>query len=1111
MKRIRSATLATLALSLVSALPLAGPASAQSVSHSAPIVSTKTWSVQGALTIGKVAVIFPVGSTFTASYNSSNGALTNGALSVPERTMKWPGVDADISVKLKDLGDATGWLAPNGDASISDSLTATINNSFLPVPCDVGPMDITVSTAAAGGSVFQGAPSTGTLVDSEFTAPRPTVADACTEDWADLYSRLPLPATGNVKVTLTEVVNPVASWSTKTWAVQGTLAIGQISLKFPAGSRFTASYDANSGTLANGSLSVPESTLYGMFTVKLKDLGDATGTLAPNGVATISESLTATLKLSGMTTPCDVGPMAITVGTLAAGGTAFHGTPASGTLVDPLFTAPVPTVDGQCTEEIADMYRTLPLPSNGSVTVTLTEILPPPAPIYEPLQRPIFPAGVDNANPYELFYAISCSSPGNCTAAGTFKTPNDEILPMTQTSTNGVWAPVVPADVSGIAGSGSNGTFSSISCTAPGYCTAAGQYNQRAITQTSTNGVWAPAVEAVFSSDVRRGWFGPNDRFNSISCYYRGYCTAVGEYTSGYYRSPMTATSSNGVWGPVTVVDLPSYLDHEADTSYSQVSCPGPGFCTATGYSFSGTEGYTNTFTSTSRMGVWGELVILTNVKIVALSCTAPGYCTGAGSYRDGSNDQGAMSLTMVDGNWNTRGTEPVYIDPVKESEYPNSELTAISCTQPGYCTAVGSYSDTNGYAQPLLTTSTQGLWSSVAVVNAQDSLSRAVTWPEFTAISCSSPGNCTAAGTAQADAQNLPVTLRQTDGVWAPFVVANFGSSSTQSLWAAFSSISCSGSNSCTAAGGYLTSEYNWSAMTMNIHPSYPSAPVNVTAQGAPGHAIVSWQPPTNTYGVPVTEYRVTVVRANSTTVVSRLRVSATTTQKIVALPVGSYSVSVAAVTSNGVGVSATTSRISVTSTKGVRVPPAPRIVPAKVADRQVTVSWLPPVLSDGGSPIYQYVVSDGQGHGCVVGTDARVTVNKFSCTVTGLINGRFYSFSVRAVNIMGFSVASAVLVAGPASVPTTAPTLSVSSVTASRITLDVTAPADMGGRSLLDYQVSFNNGRTWSSLATFTSGNQLYVGALKPNTTYHLLISARNAIGVGPAASVTLKTAKK
>ena len=667
MKVIRSTTLATMALTLLSALPLAGPVSAQSVSHTASTVSTKTWSVQGALTIGKVGVIFPVGSTFTASYNSNNGALTNGSLSVPERTISWPGIQIDISVKLKDLGDATGTLAPNGVATINESLTATINNSYLPVPCDVGPMDITVSTASAGGSVFQGAPSTGTLVDSEITAPRPTVAGACTEQFAEFYSSLPLPANGNVTVTLTEVVNPVSSRSTKTWAVQGNLAIGQITVPFPAGSRFTASYDANSGTLSNGSLSVPETTLYSEFTVKLKDLGDATGTLAPNGVATISESLTASLKVSGMNGSCDIGPMVFTVGTLAPGGSAFHGTPSSGTLVDPLFTAPVPLVTSQCPQEAADFYRTLPLPSDGSVTVTLTEL-------------------------------------------------------------------------------------------------------------------------------------------------------------------------------------------------------------------------------------------------------------------------------------------------------------------------------------------------------------------------------------------------------------------------------------------------------------PSTSSAPVNATAQGAPGHAIVSWQPPRNTYGAPVSEYRVTVVRANTTTVVTMLYVSGTTTQKVVTLPVGSYSVSVAAVTSNGVGASATTSRISVTSTKGLQVPPAPTSVwTATVGNGQVTLAWLAPALGDGGSRIYQYVVSDGKGHGCVVGTDARIAVRTFSCTVTGLTNGRLYGFTVQAVNIMGASVASAVKVASAASAPTSAPTLSISSITGSRVTMNVTAPANMGGRPLMNYQVSFNNGRTWSSLANCTSGDQLYVGSLKPNTTYRVLISARNAIGAGPAVSVTFKTARK
>jgi hypothetical protein len=184
---------------------------------------------------------------------------------------------------------------------------------------------------------------------------------------------------------------------------------------------------------------------------------------------------------------------------------------------------------------------------------------------------------------------------------------------------------------------------------------------------------------------------------------------------------------------------------------------------------------------------------------------------------------------------------------------------------------------------------------------------------------------------------------------------------------------------------------------------------------------------------------------------------------------------------------------------------------MPSTVADRQVTLSWLPPVLSDGGSPIYQYLATDGRGHGCAVGTDARVAANKFTCTVTGLINGRVYGFSVQAVNIMGASVASSVKYLSPASAPTTAPTLSINSITAKRVTFHVTAPANMGGRELLYYRVSYNNGRTWTSLANYTSGDQVYLGLLKPNTTYHVLINARNAIGASPSAFVTFKTARK
>ena len=1112
MKLMRSTTLATMALTLLSALPLAGPVSAQSVSHTASTVSTKTWSVQGALTIGKVAVIFPVGSTFTASYNSNDGSLTNGSLSVPERTITWPGWGVDIKVKLKDLGDATGWLAPNGYATITDSLTATINNTMIDAPCDVGPMEITVSTASAGGSVFQGAPSTGTLVDSEFTAPRPTVAGQCDQEWADTYTHLPLPSKGNVKVTLTEVVNPVSSWSTKTWAVQGTLAIGKIALNFPVGSRFTADYDANSGTLANGSLSVPESSLYWgggiSISVKLKDLGDATGTLAPNGVATISDSLTATINNTLIDAPCDVGPMAITVGTLAAGGSAFHGTPSTGTLVDPQFTAPRPTVAGQCDENWANEYSRLPLPSEGSVTVTLIEILPPPPAIYDLVQPAVFLPGVVNDIPMHAFGSVSCSSPGNCTAAGGVYSAEGSFVPMTQTSTNGVWAPSVLANVTGISSDSGSGFFNSISCSAPGYCTAAGYYNLLAITSTSTNGVWAPAVEAVFSSDTVRNSFGPTDEFSSISCSSPGNCTAVGQFQSDKNIYPMTATSTNGVWGLVTAVDFPQWRDDPINTAYSQVSCSSAGNCTATGYYEGSTESLS--FTSTSTNGVWGGVEVLYNTKITSLSCTAPGYCTAAGSLQFDSREA-AMTMTQTDGVWAER--EMVYIDPAVQPTAINrsSYLKAISCTAPGDCTAVGTYVDPNNKNQFLGTTSTRGLWSPVALSPSRDSLGNPIGESFFSAVSCTSPGNCMAGGRVENGSQGDAATITQAGGVWGPVVRARFGSNVTPTP-STFGAISCGGPNSCTAAGTYYPGGMTVGAMTMSTRSAGPpTAPVNTTAQAAPGHAIVSWRPPTNTYGSPITEYRVTVLRGNAKTVVKTITVPASATQTVPALPVGSYSFSVAAVTSNGVGASAATSNISVTSTKGVRVPPAPRIMPSKVADGQVTLSWLPPVLSDGGSPIYQYVATDGQGHGCVVGTDARIAVNTFTCNVTGLTNGRVYGFTVQAVNIMGSSVASSVKYMRPASAPKTAPILSINSITAKRVTFDIVAPANMGGSALLYYRVSYNNGRTWTSLANFTSGDQVYLGLLKPNTTYRILISARNAIGAGPAASVTFKTARK
>ena len=99
-----------------------------------------------------------------------------------------------------------------------------------------------------------------------------------------------------------------------------------------------------------------------------------------------------------------------------------------------------------------------------------------------------------------------------------------------------------------------------------------------------------------------------------------------------------------------------------------------------------------------------------------------------------------------------------------------------------------------------------------------------------------------------------------------------------------------------------------------------------------------------------------------------------------------------------NSSAISAESNKITVTP---ATVPGAPADIKAVAGDGQAAVTFTPPA-DNGGSAITEYIVTASPGN--IVGTGTGSPV-----TVTGLMNGVSYTFTVRAINAMGTGDSSA------------------------------------------------------------------------------------------------------
>lgn len=178
----------------------------------------------------------------------------------------------------------------------------------------------------------------------------------------------------------------------RTFSISGSMEVGAPpALTLPAGSTFTATIDPVTGVFEDGQLAIPSfdrGPVSGpQANITLTQIGVATGVLDPDtGISSMTVSLEALIEVPLLSATCPMGPINSTSSSDNPGGSAFSGSPLTGTVTASDYTVPaVEGTEGSTTcdpSEAAAINDTLGLPtSSTALTFIVVETTPAPGPV----------------------------------------------------------------------------------------------------------------------------------------------------------------------------------------------------------------------------------------------------------------------------------------------------------------------------------------------------------------------------------------------------------------------------------------------------------------------------------------------------------------------------------------------------------------------------------------------------------------------------------------------------------------------------------------------------------------------------------------------------------
>jgi hypothetical protein len=469
--------------------------------------------------------------------------------------------------------------------------------------------------------------------------------------------------------------------------------------------------------------------------------------------------------------------------------------------------------------------------------------------------------------------ALSCTSDGNCAAGGAYIDAAGAQQAFVDSEVNGVWASAQEVGASlNVAGLAS---IYSVSCPSTGNCTAAGGFTDaqgvaHAFAVSESNGEWGDSVAIADGVQLIKG---DAVTIQKLACSSVGNCNGVGAVASSTDETeqPMVFKEVNGVWATPFVVPGLATLNPSGLGIITNLSCPSPSSCSVGGVVLNLTTFQITGFLDEETNGVWGTEFLPSGLDVPALgtvstvdavSCSATGDCTAGGSYSQGDVLGEVYAVSEVNGVWGDieelPGVAALNLD-------GTANLTGLSCSSAGNCSATGSYVDGSAQTQTFVASEINGNWQSATPLPGMNQLNGDLGSAPVS-ISCSSPGDCTTGGYYTDDGTSVTprqaYVVNEVNGVWANAIEVPGTEALNKGDFATVTEVSCSADGACGLIGNYSDANgtiFEFLSSSSSLSPyMIASAPRNVSATLRAGRVVVRWSPPTNDGGAPILSYSV-------------------------------------------------------------------------------------------------------------------------------------------------------------------------------------------------------------------------------------------------------------